>query len=412
MRKLAVFDVRLHYPPQGGACVDLFNILAILQKDFEIKIFTPDKGEDQFTASPPIPVEKIKVPPHFHRDMYISFIRKTILNWNPDCVFMADGWTFKAYMADAFVSKVPLVFRLYAYELLCPRNNERWLFDHPCDSNALENTDACLSCAGDYAKIVKEKKNGMTNPLIDEARFSGIFSDGTYGRTIRRVLSSAEVITYNNFTADILREHLENPKIHVIPGGFDPESIEPRENYSSNDDIFRIFVPGRMNDPAKGASTAIKAGEILAASGLNFKMKITMNPSEKAPEWLEQCGWMTHCSTLEEMRKSDCVLVPSIWEEAFGMTWVEAMASGTAVIASNVAGPAEYSNGNALLFEPANAEDLAAKITELAKDSGKRIALAEAGCKYVRSRFSWRNAAELTKQAIDSAVSGFCKPHH
>ncbi len=404
MRKLAVFDLRLHYPPQGGACVDLFNILAILQKDFEIKIFTPDKGEAQFTEEPPIPVEKIKIPPHFHRDMHISFIRKTILNWNPDCVFIADGWTFKAYLADSFINKVPLVLRLYAYELLCPRNNEKWLFDHPCDSNALENTAACRKCAEDYAKIVMEKKNGMSNPLIDEARFSGIFSDELYGKIIRRVLSSAEIITYNSFTANILKNKLVNPKVHVIPGGFDPESIPLRTNYVTNNEVFSIFVPGRMNDPAKGASTAIKAGEILAKAGLNFKMKITMNPSEQSPAWLNQCGWMTHCDTLEEMRKSDCVLVPSIWEEAFGMTWVEAMASGTAVIAGNVAGPAEYSNGKALLFKPGNAEDLALKIKDLAGNPDKRIALAKAGSEYVRQRFTWENAAELTKQAILSAI--------
>jgi glycosyltransferase involved in cell wall biosynthesis len=67
---------------------------------------------------------------------------------------------------------------------------------------------------------------------------------------------------------------------------------------------------------------------------------------------------------LNEMRMASAVLVPSILYETFGLTIVEAFACGTPVIASRLGAMAELveDGRTGLLFEPGNADDLAAKV--------------------------------------------------
>jgi glycosyltransferase involved in cell wall biosynthesis len=93
-------------------------------------------------------------------------------------------------------------------------------------------------------------------------------------------------------------------------------------------------------------------------------------------------------------KAADICVFPSRRDPA-GITLLEAMASGTPVIASNRGGgPEIVSNGeNGLLFEPQDADALPRAILALHQDSELRKAISHNALKTV-AKYSWEEIAE------------------
>jgi glycosyltransferase involved in cell wall biosynthesis len=89
-------------------------------------------------------------------------------------------------------------------------------------------------------------------------------------------------------------------------------------------------------------------------------------------------------------------LVPSVWQEPFGRTALEAHAGGAALISSGRGGLAEVSGDAALYADPSDVPALTRAITSLAEKPDQRAALAAAGRQRAVSMFSIQDkAAEL-----------------
>ena len=82
---------------------------------------------------------------------------------------------------------------------------------------------------------------------------------------------------------------------------------------------------------------------------------------------------------------------PSLYE-GFGLPPLEAMASGTPVIASSVSSLPEVVGGAACLVNPENVFDIARGITEVLVDPQLRAELIDKGLKQAQS-FSWERTA-------------------
>lgn len=89
-------------------------------------------------------------------------------------------------------------------------------------------------------------------------------------------------------------------------------------------------------------------------------------------------GHLPHGQVLAAMRRAAIVCVPSRWNEAFGMTALEAMACGAPLICSPRGGLPEVAGDAALYAEPDPAA-LASAIAALARDPARRAALSQAG---------------------------------
>jgi glycosyltransferase involved in cell wall biosynthesis len=76
--------------------------------------------------------------------------------------------------------------------------------------------------------------------------------------------------------------------------------------------------------------------------------------------------------------------------EAFGVVLLEAMASGTAVVTSDLAGPRSIvHNGlNGSVFRPGDPEDLAEKIQKIIEDSSKIKEMGAWGRKFAEERYA------------------------
>jgi glycosyltransferase involved in cell wall biosynthesis len=95
-------------------------------------------------------------------------------------------------------------------------------------------------------------------------------------------------------------------------------------------------------------------------------------------------GPKPHEAVLAAMARAAMVVVPSRWAEPFGLTAVEALASGAALITTGAGGLREVA-GEAAVYVPVDdVAALAAAMTRLAGDEPARAALAAAGLERAR----------------------------
>ena len=74
----------------------------------------------------------------------------------------------------------------------------------------------------------------------------------------------------------------------------------------------------------------------------------------------------------EKMKSASIVVIPSIWEEPFGLVAAEAMCNGACIIASKVGGIPEIIKDNGILIDNINLKKLSSKIDYLIRDNKLR----------------------------------------
>ena len=103
-------------------------------------------------------------------------------------------------------------------------------------------------------------------------------------------------------------------------------------------------------------------------------------------------------------QESDIFIFPSL-EEGWGLTPVEAMACGCAVVGTNVGCMLDIGtdNVNALICKPADVDALSKGIIKLANDDALRKRIAEAGCKTVQS-LDWDVSNNKFEAILDRVI--------
>jgi glycosyltransferase involved in cell wall biosynthesis len=104
--------------------------------------------------------------------------------------------------------------------------------------------------------------------------------------------------------------------------------------------------------------------------------------------------------------RSADVLVAAPWYDPFGLTPLEAMACGVPVIGTEVGGIAEtvVDGLTGDLVPPRDPRALGTAIRRLLSDNVRRFAYATAALDRIRSRYSWKRAAEQLS-AVYATVS-------
>jgi glycosyltransferase involved in cell wall biosynthesis len=93
----------------------------------------------------------------------------------------------------------------------------------------------------------------------------------------------------------------------------------------------------------------------------------------------------------------------TLWE-GFGLPLLEAMGSGTPVIASNITSIPEIAGDAALLVDPYQVEEIAEAMVKLHTDGELRETLVKAGSERCK-KFTWANTASLTIDAYALAAA-------
>lgn len=167
----------------------------------------------------------------------------------------------------------------------------------------------------------------------------------------------------------------DNGRVHVIHGGLDlPNHAAPKHPL--------ILYVGRQT-PNKGVleyARALKrvlaqheAWQGVIVGGRRHEVSEILSPYEQEiksvmdsiGERALMCGFLPQEETMACYRDAAIVVVPSLWDEPYGRTALEAMAHGCAVVTSGRGGLAEIVGDAGIMVKDVTPEGLAAAISEL-----------------------------------------------
>lgn len=120
-------------------------------------------------------------------------------------------------------------------------------------------------------------------------------------------------------------------------------------------------------------------------------------------EWL---GRISEADKAARLRAADVFCAPSLGGESFGVVLLEAMAAGTAVVATSIAGYAKVArvDVDALLVPPGDPSALAVALSRVLGDAGLRAALVASGHGRA-SEFSMDRLAEMYEGIFERVLS-------
>jgi glycosyltransferase involved in cell wall biosynthesis len=116
-------------------------------------------------------------------------------------------------------------------------------------------------------------------------------------------------------------------------------------------------------------------------------------------------GWVGGRERAALLAAARVLALPSLWEEAFGIAGVEALAAGVPVVASRTGGiPSWLDESAGILVPPDDVEALVSALRELLGNEPRRSQLGAAGIG-VAARFDMQKHVDLLLQSFDRAIA-------
>jgi glycosyltransferase involved in cell wall biosynthesis len=242
------------------------------------------------------------------------------------------------------------------------------------------------------------------------ARLPGI-SMAAWQWAIRGMLKADRVITVSTHTAqDVLNSLPIDPaQISVVPNAVESifevlpaeEILKYRDLYGVKPETFCLLNVG-SNNTRKNVSIVLKTLLILHNQGLPIHFwKVGSDFNDEQKQFILTNNLSSKISYLGKPDKqslvalynaADVLVAPSLYE-GFGMTILEAMACGTAVVTSNVTSLPEVAGDAAILVDPTDAAAIATAITLLYQAPHIREEYIQKGLRRVQ-QFTWERTAQ------------------
>jgi glycosyltransferase involved in cell wall biosynthesis len=230
-------------------------------------------------------------------------------------------------------------------------------------------------------------------------------TDYPAGMLLGRKIAAADFVACVSYFARAQAMRLVAPdhwaKLHVVRCGLDFSALPARPR---SDSAVRVICVGRLS-PEKGQTGLIEAFRPLAGDNSGLELMIVGDGPElkrlKAlatrlgvADRVRFAGRLGERDALQQIAAADILVLPSFME-GLPIVLMEAMAMGTAVIASRVAGiPELIEDGKSgLLFTPSDWIELEACLRRVAGDDRLRKRLAAGGRKAVKDRFNIERSA-------------------
>ncbi len=213
--------------------------------------------------------------------------------------------------------------------------------------------------------------------------------------------SLTKILTVSDYIKERVSTIQPSKKIQTIYNGIDLTKFTPKEKLSVSrkfigfsEEDFVLVYSGRINNE-KGISELIDA--MLQIRDTRIKLMILgssffenarsedsfiqslRNKATRIENQIVFTGFIPYNQVPDYLQLADIAVLPSMWEEPFGLTIVEAMAVGLPLITTRSGGIPEICEGVAIIIERDNIVDnLASAIIELYKHPEMRKQMAAA----------------------------------
>lgn len=204
----------------------------------------------------------------------------------------------------------------------------------------------------------------------------------------------------------------------VIHWGVDPQKFQYRETSKC---LQRLLYVGQIV-PNKGVHTAVEALKLLLRGG-HGSSTLTIAGGSVMPEYEAQIrqtvssgqleghvrftGQVPREQLLSIYQQHDVLVFPSIWDEPFSITVLEAMASGLAVVGTPTGGSNEILRDgvNALVFQKEDAQECAALISRLFTDERLFEEIRRNGRFAIEQKYRLEQMVDAVERSLIETVS-------
>lgn len=221
--------------------------------------------------------------------------------------------------------------------------------------------------------------------------------------------NTSKIMTCSNYIGERVATIRHDKKIQTLYNGIDVKAFTPskdlkisRKEIGLSEDDFVIVYSGRVNKD-KGVSELIDA-MLMLRDKPNIKLMIigstffgnavneddfvrSLKDRAKAiEERIVFTGFVPYSQMPNYLLLADIAALPSMWDEPFGLTIIEAMAAGLPLITTRSGGIPEICEGIATILDRNNVvSHLATAITDLYNNPEKRNKMSAAG--FERAKF-------------------------
>lgn len=226
-------------------------------------------------------------------------------------------------------------------------------------------------------------------------------------RAIKRYLLNRGdcLVAGSGYLANEVQKYLSRQRhVEIVPWGVDLDMFRPIDR-KGNSKVVRVGFAKRLHQ-LSGPDILLKAfhyardtceGQLqlkIAGSGPmedTLKQEAIQMGLADSIEW---AGWLRAAEELRDFYHSIDLFVMPSRRESFGVSALEASATGLPVIASRFGGiPEIVSHGETgLLIEPEDAEGFGRAIVSLVEDEDVRIEMGLKGRMRAEARFDWRDS--------------------
>jgi glycosyltransferase involved in cell wall biosynthesis len=229
-----------------------------------------------------------------------------------------------------------------------------------------------------------------------------------------------ELLTVSSSSAtDIAEDFAVSPdQLHVVPLGVDTDLFRPSENRVRN----RIIAIASADVPLKGVSHLLHAvARLRVERDLDVQLVSKLEPNGPTEKLIAELGIsdIVHSSSglsdtelADLLASAEVACIPSLYE-GFSLPAVEAMASGTPIVASRAGALPEVVGDDdvcARLVRPGDVDDLTRVLGELLDSPLELRRLGVNGRKRAVDVFSWESVAAQTVSVYERAMkrAGTC----
>ncbi len=199
----------------------------------------------------------------------------------------------------------------------------------------------------------------------------------------------------------------------VVPNGVDVDRIAatpPRPDWQGAHGT--VAFVGRLGEPRKGFAVLARAFGDLAPTRPGVRLLVVGGGDLEearalfAPSAREQVSFLGATDDGDKvaaLRSADVLVAPNTGAESFGIVLAEAMAAGTAVLASDIPAFRDVLEQGAVgeLFRSGDAEDLRRRLAGLLDDPARRAVLVHAARVAVR-RYDWTAVVERVLRVYET----------
>ena len=221
-----------------------------------------------------------------------------------------------------------------------------------------------------------------------------------------------EYVAVSRFVAArIERAGVPRERIRIIENGIATERYM-RDPARPRAPLPRVLFAGQLIEE-KGVQTLIEAASAMPAAA----EWIIAGAGRYRPD-LESLArrrdvparFVGHVDSAELFRGADIVVVPSLWEEAFGLVAVEGMAAGAAVVVSDAGGLPEVVGDSGVVVPRGDPLALRSALETLLRSRQERVRLGtaaqrRAGARFTLARMISEHAESLQSLLLDASAT-------